>query len=398
MKIELTSLNFHGSPMFINRNYLINQLYRSLKVHSVIALLGPRQCGKTTLAKQYSSLKQDKSISTIHHFDLEDPDDLAKLDAPKLALEDLLGLIVIDEIQRKPELFPLLRVLVDQHKKRKFLILGSASRDLIKQSSETLAGRIRYIEITPFSYSEVDNLSKLWFRGGFPNSYLANNDQDSNDWRGAYITTFLERDIPNLGIQVPARTLRRFWMMLAHYHGNIFNASEIGSSLGVAHTTARHYLDILTGTFMIRELTPWIENINKRQIKSPKIYFRDSGIFHSLLGIHDLHALQNHPKLGASWEGFALEEIIRVHHAEPEECYFWGIHSQGELDLLILKNAKRLGFEFKYSDAPRLTSSMQLAQDTLRLDKLTVIYPGNSCYRLTTAIEVVGLENYLKTI
>src|SRR3990167_2206053 len=185
-------------------------------------------------------------------------------------------------------------------------------------------------------------------------------------------------------------------MMLAHYHSNIFNASEIGASLGIAHTTARHYLDILTGTFMIRELTPWIENIDKRQIKSPKIYFRDSGIFHSLLGIHDLHTLQNHPKLGASWEGFALEEIIRAHHAAPEECYFWGIHNQGELDLLIIKNGKRLGFEFKYSDAPKLTPSMQLAQDILKLDQLTVIYPGNSHYHLTTIIKVIGLEKYLK--
>lgn len=376
----------------IKRNYLINQLDKALKGFPVIALLGPRQCGKTTLVKQYAS--QDTPF--LHHFDLEDPDDLARLNAPKLALENLSGLIVIDEIQRRPELFPLLRVLVDQQKNRKFLILGSASRDLIKQSSETLAGRIRYIEVTPFSYFEVDHLEKLWLRGGFPNSYLAQNDESSNDWRSAYITTFLERDIPNLGIQIPPRTLRRFWIMLAHYHGSLFNASEIGTSLGIAHTTARHYLDILTGTFMIRELTPWIENIKKRQIKSPKIYFRDSGIFHSLLGIHDMNALQHHPKLGASWEGLALEEIIRAHHAEPEECYFWGIHNQGELDLLIIKNGKRLGFEFKYSDAPRLTSSMQLAQDTLKLDKLTVIYPGNSHYALTKDIKVMGLENYLK--
>lgn len=378
----------------IKRNDYLNELRRAQAVHPVIALLGPRQCGKTTLAKQYASQKLGKSSAGLHHFDLEDPDDLAKLDAPKLALQDLTGLIVIDEIQRRPELFPLLRVLVDQHKKRHFLILGSASRDLIKQSSETLAGRIRYIEVMPFSYGEVGHLNKLWLRGGFPGSFLAKNDRDSADWRGAYITTFLERDIPNLGIQIPARTLRRFWMMLAHYHGGLFNASEIGASLGVAHTTARHYLDILTGTFMVRELTPWIENINKRQIKSPKIYFRDSGLFHALLGIHDQSALKNHPKLGASWEGFALEEIIRIHQATPEECYFWGIHNQGELDLLIIKNGKRLGFEFKYTDAPRLIPSMQLAHDTLRLDKLTVIYPGTTRYHLTKTIEVVGLEKY----
>lgn len=379
----------------VKRSYYLKEIVKALTVHPVVALLGPRQCGKTTLSNQYASDKKNK-ISDLHHFDLEDPDDLAKLDAPKLTLEDLLGLIVIDEIQRQPELFPLLRVLVDQHKKREFLILGSASRELIKQSSETLAGRIRYIEITPFSYSEVDNLNKLWLRGGFPNSYFAKNEQNSSDWRAAYITTFLEQDIPNLGIQIPPRTLRRFWMMLAHYHGGIFNASEIGSSLGVSHTTARHYLDILTGTFMIRELMPWSENINKRQIKSPKIYFRDSGIFHSLLGISDKKSLHNHPKLGASWEGFAIEEIIRAHHAEANECYFWGIHNQCELDLLIIKNGKRLGFEFKHSDAPRLSSPMQLAQETLKLDKLTVIYPGKSEYRLAPKIEVAGLESYLQ--
>jgi predicted AAA+ superfamily ATPase len=376
----------------IARSDLIHNLENGMRIHPVVALLGPRQCGKTTLAKQYA---RDKHITAAHHFDLEDPDDLAKLDAPKLALEPLKGLIVIDEVQRKPELFPLLRVLVDQHEERHFLILGSASRDLIKQSSETLAGRICNLEITPFSCSEVDKINKLWLRGGFPKSYLAKNIQDSYDWRAAYVTTFLERDIPNLGIQIPPRTLRRFWMMLAHYHGAIFNASEIGTSLGISHTTARHYLDILTGTFMIRELSPWIENINKRQIKSPKIYFRDSGIFHNLLGISTLQALQHHPKLGASWEGFALEAVIQGHHAKPEECYFWGIHTQGELDLLILKDGKRLGFEFKYSDAPRLTSSMKLAKDALRLDKLTVIYPGKSHYHLSETIEVRGLEGYL---
>ncbi len=377
--------------MIINRNNFIQAITEAFQVHPVVALLGPRQCGKTTLAQQFATHE-------FHLFDLEDPDDLAKLDHPKLALNDLLGLIIIDEIQRHPELFPLLRVLVDQHKKRQFLILGSASRDLIKQSSESLAGRIRYMEITPFSYPEVDNIKQLWVRGGFPNAYLAHSDAASDEWRNAYITTFLERDIPNLGIHIPARTLRRFWMMLAHYHSGIFNSVEIGASLGVAHTTVRHYLDILTGTFMIRELTPWIESINKRQIKSPKIYFRDSGIFHSLLGLKDLDSIQNHPKLGASWEGFALEAVIRAHRAQQEECYFWGVHNQGELDLLLFKEGKRLGFEFKYGDAPRLTSSMTFAQEHLKLDQLTVIYPGKSQYALTTDISVFGLEDYLKYV
>ncbi len=232
-------------------------------------------------------------------------------------------------------------------------------------------------------------------RGGFPDSYLAAINRVSLDWRSAYIATFLERDIPNLGIQVPPQTLRRFWMMLAHYHGNIFNASEIGQSMGVAHTTVRHHLDILTGTFMIRELRPWIENINKRQIKSPKIYFRDSGIYHNLLGITDQKSLLTNPKLGASWEGMALEQIIRHFHATPEEAYFWGVHSQAELDLLIMKNGKRIGFEFKYSDAPQLTKSMQIAQDILNLDELYGICPSKTEYKLAKNIYVFDIEKYL---
>lgn len=378
---------------YINRSDYIDKLQRAFQAHPIIAILGPRQCGKTTLAKQFA--KQQKLA--VHHFDLENPIDLAKLESPMLAFEKLTGLIIIDEVQRRPELFPMLRVLADQKPlRKKFLILGSASRELLKQSSESLAGRINYLELTPFSYTEVDHFDRLWLRGGFPKSYLAKSSLISLEWRNAYITTFLEQDIPNLGIQVPPRTLRRFWMMLAHYHSNIFNASEIGVSLGVAHTSVRHYLDILTGTFMVRELSPWIENIDKRQIKSPKIYFRDSGIYHSLIGITDQTSLQNNPKLGASWEGVALEEIIRFHAATPAEAYFWGIHSQAELDLLIIKQGKRLGFEFKFNDAPRLTNSMNTAVDLLHLDQLTVIYPGKTSYDLTKKIKVIGLEEYLR--
>lgn len=396
MKYERRSLKFHWITYMIEiirKNYL-KTIEQAFEVNPVVALLGPRQCGKTTLAKLFA--EKHRHQFNIQYLDLENPVDLAKLDEPMITLANENEWVVIDEIQRRPELFPLLRVLIDQHReKRKFLILGSASRDLIKQSSETLAGRISYLELTPFIYGEVNDLDQLWMRGGFPNSYLATDNRISVEWRHAYITTFLERDIPNLGIQVPARTLRRFWMMLAHCHGNIFNASELGQSMGVAHTTIRHYLDILTGTFMVRSLTPWIENLGKRQIKSPKIYFRDSGIFHTLMGIIDKTALLNHPKLGASWEGMALEQVICYCEARPEEVYFWGVHSQGELDLLIFKNGKRLGFEFKYADAPRITKSMQMAQDILKLDELNVIYPGNVDYPLSEKIRVIGLKQYL---
>lgn len=376
------------------RERFIEEIHRAFEVHSVIALLGPRQCGKTTLARLYQQQYMNEMPFT--YFDLENPRDLAKFDTPLLTLEQLTGCIIIDEIQRKEELFPILRGLVDQKKSRRFLILGSASRDLIRQSSETLAGRIRYIELTPFSYWEVDHAEKLWLRGGFPLSYLAKNEEFSFEWRTSYVSTFLERDIPNLGIQIPAPMLRRFWMMLSHYHGQIYNSSEIGKSMGISHTTARRYLDILTGTFMIRQLQPWFENIEKRQVKSPKIFFRDSGIFHALLGVAYRGELQNHPKLGASWEGFALEEIIRFHEAPPEESYFWAIHNQAEIDLVIMKRGKRIGFEFKYADAPAVTKSMKMAQNLLHLDALYVIFPGKEHYFLDENIEAVGLEHYLR--
>lgn len=361
----------------------------------VVALLGPRQCGKTTLSKQYC---ERQTATPIHYFDLENPTHLQRLDEPMLALQDLEGLIVIDEIQLRPNLFPVLRVLIDEHKPRQFLILGSASRDLIKQSSETLAGRISYLECTPFTLTEVKDNKKLLTRGGFPLSYLASNDEVSMQWRQDYISTFLERDIPNLGFRIPPRTMRRFWMMLTHYHGQIFNASELGKSLGIAHTTARHYLDILTGTFMVRELSPWFENIEKRQIKSPKIYFRDSGIYLSLLDINNLNTLNLHPKLGATWEGFAIEQVINAHEVTSESCFFWGIHQQAELDLLLTQKGKRLGFEFKYSDAPKLTTSMRIAYETLALDSLTIITPGETNYKLANGIEVIGLPDYIPSV
>ena len=373
----------------------LERINKAFNTHKVVALLGPRQCGKTTLANDYIAYCKHP-FAKKNYFDLEKNTDLARLANPQLSLESLEGLIVIDEIQRIPELFPTIRVLADHAKTQRYLILGSASRDLIQQSSETLAGRIQYIETTPFSYEETHHANQLWLRGGFPLSYLAHNNEDSYIWRREYVQTFLERDIPNLGINIPPMQLRRFWMMLAHYHGNIFNASEIGKALGLTNKTIRHYADILIGTFMLRELPPWFENISKRQVKSPKIYFRDSGILHYLLNIIDEEGLYHHPKLGASWEGFALESIIRHHEATDGEYYFWATQAHAELDLLIIKNGKRLGFEFKYTDMPKLTRSMIISMKDLKLDELIVIFPGKETFPLANQISAFGLENYLQ--
>lgn len=372
----------------IRRTYFIDQITFQYKIHSVCGLLGPRQVGKTTLAKHYA-----KNYPNVVFIDLENPIDLARLKNPMLTLSDLNSdLIVIDEIQRLPELFPVLRVLVDE-RPRKFLILGSASRDLLQQSSETLAGRIGYIELTPFSISETGEQKKLWLRGGFPKSYLAESNKESYAWRQSYITTYMERDIPTLGFNVPAAQMRRLWMMLAHNHGNMLNASEIGGSLSITHHTVRKYTEILAGTFMIRILEPWFENISKRQVKTPKVYIRDSGLLHTLLGIQNYEELQVYPRLGASWEGFALEEIIKVNHAQPEECFFWAVQSSAELDLLIIKDGKRIGFEIKYTDAPTLTKSMTTALNDLKLDHLYVIYPHRTAYPLADKVSVQGLED-----
>ncbi len=378
----------------MKRSKFLDQIEFEFQVNPIVAILGPRQCGKTTVSKQYIAIKD--SIPLENYFDLENDRDIERIQDPLLVLSQLSGLIVIDEIQKIPELFPKLRVLVDNKElNQQYLILGSASRDLIRQSSETLAGRISYLELTPFTYSETQNMKTLWIRGGYPRSFLAKNEEISVSWRRAFIKTYLERDIPNLGIEIPPENLRRFWMMLAHYHGCIFNASEIGRSLGVSHKTMQHYADILSGTFMIRQLQPWFENISKRQVKSSKIYMRDSGIFHTLIGVNSYSDLLTHPKLGASWEGFALEEIIRHFKVDQEECYFWATHQQAELDLLIVRNGRKLGFEIKYSGAPKLTKSMQIAYEDLSLDKLTVVYPGDINYLLKENIQVVGLQNYL---
>lgn len=375
------------------RQFFLDKIEQAFRVTKVVAILGPRQCGKTTAAKQY--IEQQSHVPKQNYFDLESYLDRDRLSDPLLSLSSLSGLIVIDEIQRAPSLFETLRVLVDNKElDQRYLILGSASRDLIAQSSETLAGRITYLELTPFMFDEIAQMETLWLRGGYPLSVLGADDEISIAWRKGYIKTFLERDIPALGINIPAEKLRRFWMMLAHYHGNMFNASEMGRSLGMSNTTMKEYADILTGTFMVRQLQPWHENIGKRQVKTPKIYIRDSGIFHALIGVNTHSDLLTNPKLGASWEGFALEQIIFHLGAQQEECYFWGTHNQAELDLLIVKNGKKVGFEIKYSAAPKLTKSMQMAQKDLALDELTVVYPGEIEYPLTKGINVRPLKSF----
>lgn len=329
-----------------------------------------------------------------HYFDLEDPDDLLRLENPKLALESLSGLVVIDEVQRRPELFPLLRVLVDRPSMQtQFVILGSASPDLLRQNSETLAGRIEYIELSGFGISElgVDSWEKLWNRGGFPRAYLATTDTDSYEWRKQFAQTFLERDIAQMGVRLAATTLHRFWMMLAHRQGNILNSSELASSFGVSDHTVRHYIDVLCDTFMLRQLPSWHENITKRQVKSPKIYFRDSGLLHQFLGIKNIEALRGHPGLGASWEGFVLEQIMQLTRSEPS--YFWATHGGAELDLLKWINGERIGFEIKYADAPKPTKSMRIAIKDLALKKLYIIHPGVSSYPIDEVIHSVALRD-----
>jgi len=371
----------------IKRRYLTQQTVDALKRARIVALIGPRQCGKTTLAREIAGTRQ------AHYFDLENPRDIARLENPQLSLEPLKGLVVVDEAQQKPDLFPLLRVLSDRVPlPARFLILGSASPDLIKNCSETLAGRIEFVDMAGFTLDEMGDkaMTSLWLRGGFPGSILAKTDKDSLIWRQQFIRTFLQRDPPQLGINLPTEQLRRFWTMLAHYHGQTWNSSEIAASLGVAHTTTRRWLDVLTGALMIRQLPPWFENVGKRTVKAPKIYLRDSGLLHALLSIDNLPALTSHPKLGASWEGFALDQVLRMLSAETE-AYFWSTYSGAEVDLLLLRKGKRVGLEFKYADAPGTTKSMHLTLAALKLDRLYIVYPGSRSYPLTNVIEAIPL-------
>lgn len=378
----------------IDRKHEVKKLISLLKRYRVVGIIGARQVGKTTLAR--SLLKHMRSAST--YYDLENPEDLARLADPMLALKGLKGLVVIDEIQRFPELFPILRVLVDRPKaSTRFLVLGSASPELLRQGSESLAGRIVYHELGGFSLDEVGmkNHQRLWLRGGFPRSYLASSDAVSEEWRRGFIRTFLERDLPQMGITIRSTTMHRFWSMLSHYHGQVWNASEFGRSFGVADTTVRNYLDLLASALVVRQILPWHENISKRQVKSPKVYIADSGLLHTLLSIKTRSDLERHPKIGASWEGFVIEQVIRWMGFRKEDCFFWATHAGAELDLLVVRGRDRLGFEVKLTSSPRVTPSMRSALSDLKLQRLYVIHSGEETFQLDRNIQALALPRLL---
>ena len=370
----------------VERHGLLKHVRTALRRSRVVVLTGPRQCGKTTLARELVA------VDSPNYFDLEDPATLARLDEPMTALAGLKGLVVIDEVQRRPELFSVLRVLTDRRPApARFLILGSAAPDLLRQSSESLAGRLESVAMGGFSLAEVgrDAQGRHWRRGGFPLSFLARTEADSVAWRKHFIQTFLERDLPQWGLVAPATALLRLWTMLAHYHGQIWNAAEPARSLGVSEPTVRRYLDMLSGVFMIRQLQPWYANLKKRQVKAPKIYFRDTGLLHYLLGIRSEKELVSHPKCGASWEGYVIEETLKA--VEPDEAYFWATHSGAQIDLVLRKNGRMFGVECKRMDAPRLTPSMRIALEDLHLERIAVIYPGTRRYALAEQVSAVPL-------
>ena len=374
-------------PTVLKRPLYADLIRRRLKVSPVVSLLGPRQVGKTTLARQIAG-----EFPSPHFFDLENPVDASRLREPFIALDPLEGLVVIDEVQRQPELFPLLRVLADRRPVRaRFLLLGSASPSLVQGVSESLAGRVAFVDMHGFDLSEVGarKWRELWWRGGYPPAFLAANNSAARDWLEALIRTLLEREAPQLGITIPAATLRRFWNMVAHFHGQTWNAADFARSLGSAESTARRYLDVLTSMFLIRQLPPWFENLGKRQVKAPKIYVRDCGLLHAMLGLTSPAALEGHPKLGASWEGFALEQAVT--RLGERNVWYWATHAGAELDLFAQINGRRLGFEFKHADAPTLTKSMHIARQDLKLERLLVVTPGNQSYPLADWAEVVGI-------
>jgi hypothetical protein len=371
---------------------------RALRRSRGVVLVGPRQSGKSTLAQRF--LSRDAP----NYFDLENPLHAHRLSEPQQVLERLEGLVVIDEVQRQPALFPLLRMLMDRSDAPgQFLLLGSASPSLARQAGESLLGRIETIEVGGFDLQEVcadaggwstELVDRLWLRGGFPRSYLADSDEDSLAWRQGAITQHVQSDLPQFGIDVSTPAMLRFWAMLAHYHGQTWSAADPARSLGVSEPTIRRYLDILTQTLMVRQLQPWHENLGKRQVKAPKIYFRDTGLLHALTDVNTLAHLLTHPRGGASWEGFALEQVLRL--AQPQQAFFWATHQGAELDLLMLQGGRRVGVEFKRADVPRVTPSMRIAIDDLKLDALYVVYPGPHRFRLAEGIEAVPLWALLR--
>ena len=378
----------------IDREAEVRAVRGLLRRHRVVGIVGARQVGKTTLARMV--VRGWKSETAF--FDLEHPEDLARLQDPMLALRDLRGLVVIDEVQRLPDLFEVLRVLVDRPRNRaRFLVLGSASPELLKQGSETLAGRIVYYELGGFWLEElgVDKHSRLWLRGGLPRSYLARSLKDSHEWRRGFVRTFLERDLPQLGMNINATTMRRFWTMLAHYHGQTWNASEVARSFGVADTTVRGYLDRLTAALVVQQLHPWHENISKRQVRAPKVYVADSGLLHVLLNVRSQSDIEGHPKVGASWEGFVIEQIRRHLKAERDEVFFWATHAGAELDMLVIRGRTRLGFEVKRTTSPRVTPSMKHAVHDLKLRRLDVVHAGDTTFPLAQRIRAVSLSRLL---
>ena len=373
----------------IERERQRKAIERRLRDNPVVAVLGARQVGKTTIARDICERRK----GPVTHFDLENPADLGRLTDPMLVLKRLRGLVVLDEVQRLPEVFPVLRVLADRPRKpARFLILGSASPDLLQQTSESLAGRISYYSLPGLDLDEVASRDrdKLWVRGGFPRSFLARSAASSDAWRRDFISTFLERDVPQFGLKIPATTLRRFWTMLAHYHGQTWNASVFARSMDVSYKQTQGYLDILSSLLVVRQLQPWFANTKKRQVKSPKVYLRDSGLLHSLLGIPNLAALESHPKLGASWEGFMLQQVCDLMAVDERDAYFWGTHSGAELDLLIHRGSNMLGLEFKRTVAPKITRSMHVALEDLALDELIVVHAGSDSFPMAERIRAVA--------